>query len=234
MRKVSSSVATISPLLSNNPRLRLRVFQPTRRERIVPFSRRLVLGLGAAALAALPVAPASAADPAADLVASTAQQVIDLVKVTPPGPQRQAAIQQVLLTKFDLPYMGQQSLGQFWNRTTEPERARFLKAVETAGARAYSERFGQYAGQTLTVGRVTTRSNGVYIVDSKLNQSNGQPVKLEWEVRDAAGRGLRITDVKVEGVSMVMTRRSDFNSYIQNNGGKVEPLINELEARAQR
>ena len=28
---------------------------------------------------------------------------------------------------------------------------------------------------------------------------------------------------------MVMTRRSDFNSYIQNNGGKVEPLIDELE-----
>ena len=199
----------------------------------MPFSRRLVLGLGAAALAALPVAPASAADPAADLVASTAQQVIDLVKVTPPGPQRQAAIQQVLLTKFDLPYMGQQSLGQFWNRTTEPERARFLKAVETAEARAYSERFGQYAGQTVTVGKVNPRANGVYIVDSKLSQSNGQPVKLEWEVRNTP-QGLRISDVKVEGVSMVMTRRSDFTSYIQNNGGKVEPLISELEARAKR
>jgi phospholipid transport system substrate-binding protein len=46
--------------------------------------------------------------------------------------------------------------------------------------------------------------------------------------------GLRITDVKVEGVSMVMTRRSDFNSYIQTNGGKVQPLIDELEARARQ
>jgi phospholipid transport system substrate-binding protein len=40
--------------------------------------------------------------------------------------------------------------------------------------------------------------------------------------------------VKIEGVSMVMTRRSDFNSYIQNHGGKVESLIDELEARAKR
>jgi len=39
---------------------------------------------------------------------------------------------------------------------------------------------------------------------------------------------------EIEGVSMVMTRRSDFNSFIQNNGGKVEPLISELEARAGR
>ena len=69
------------------------------------------------------------------------------------------------------------------------------------------------------------------MVDSKLNQSNGQPIVIQWEVRES-GQGLRITDVKIEGVSMVMTRRSDFNSYIQNNGGKVEPLINELEARA--
>jgi len=51
-------------------------------------------------------------------------------------------------------------------------------------------------------------------------------------VRDT-GQGLRVTDVKVEGVSMVMTRRSDFNSYIQGHGGQVEPLIQELEKRAK-
>ena len=200
---------------------------------MVPLlARRLVLGFSAAA-AWLLAMPASAADPAADLVASTAAEVIEIVKAKPAGPARQAAIQQVLQTKFDLPYMGQQTLGPFWGKTTEAERARFLKAVETAEAKAYSERFGQYAGQTLKLGRVNSRPNGVQIVDSQLMQSNGQPIKLEWEVRNTS-QGLRITDVKVEGVSMVMTRRSDFNSYIQNNGGKVEPLINELEARAQR
>ena len=116
---------------------------------------------------------------------------------------------------------------------TEAQRTRFLAAVETAEARAYSERFGQYSGQTLSVGKVTARANGVSVVDSRLNQTTGQPIKLEWELRDR-GQGLRITDVKVEGVSLLMTRRSDFNSYIQNNGGTVEPLIKELEARATR
>src|SRR5262249_46638866 len=154
---------------------RLGASEPSSRERMVSLlaSRRLVLGRVAAASAALFAAallavPASAADPAADLVSSTAQQVIDIVKEKPAGPQRQAAIQQELQPGFALPYMGQQALGQFWARTTEPERARFLRAVETAEARSYSERFSHYAGQTLTLGRVTTRSSGVYIVDSKL------------------------------------------------------------------
>lgn len=196
--------------------------------------RRLVLRFAGAALVALPVAsPALAADPAAELVSATAAQAIDIVKTTMPGPARQNAIQQVMQTRFDLPYMAQTALGAHWTKATPEQQARFIKATETAEAKAYSDRFGQYAGQTLAVNKTTSRPNGVYIVDSRLNQSNGQPIKLEWEVRQGA-QGLRITDVKVEGVSMVMTRRSDFNSYIQTNGGKVQPLIDELEARARQ
>jgi hypothetical protein len=33
---------------------------------------------------------------------------------------------------------------------------------------------------------------------------------------------------------MLVTRRAEYNSYIQAHGGNVEPLINELEARVQR
>lgn len=200
-------------------------------------SRRLVFRLAAGAalvVVASPIAsPAFAAEPAAELISSAAAQVIDIIKTTTAGPARQAAIRQVMQTKFDLPLMAQSALGSHWARATPEQQARLVKATETAEAKAYSERFGQYAGQTLVVGKTTARPNGIFIVDSRLNQSNGQPIKLEWEVRQGA-QGLRITDVKVEGVSMVMTRRSDFNSYIQTNGGKVQPLIDELEARAAR
>lgn len=189
--------------------------------------RRVVFRLAAAAVVSAAALPALAADPA-QLVQATAQQVIDIVK-TKTGADRQSAILQVLQTKFDLPAMGRFALGTHWNQATEDQRTRFLKAVSTAEARAYSERFGQYGGQTLTIGKVTPRANGVTMVESRLNQTSGQPIKLEWEVRND-----RITDVKVEGVSMVMTRRSDFNSYIQNHGGKVDALVQELEARAAR
>lgn len=195
-------------------------------ERTVPLlaSRRVVLGLVGAA--ASTIAFPAVAEDSARLVERVAAQVIDIVK-TKQGAARQAAVLQVLQTDFDLPYMGRSALGTHWNQATEEQRQRFLKATATAEARAYSERFGQYGGQTLTIGKVTTRANGVSVVDSRLNQTTGQPIKLEWEVRDG-----KITDVKVEGVSMVMTRRSDFNSYIQNNGGRVDALIAEMEKRA--
>jgi phospholipid transport system substrate-binding protein len=195
---------------------------------MLPASRRALLCLAAAAVLA---PPAEAADgPAAQLIEKVAAEVIALIKSTT-GPQREAGIRTVLVNYFDLPYMGRAALATHWDATSPSERERFLKAVVSAEARAYSERFGQYGGQTLTVTRVTQRPGGVSVVDSKLTQSNGQPIAIQWELRDS-GPGLRITDVKIEGVSMVMTRRSDFNSYIQNHGGKVAPLIEELEKRA--
>ena len=195
--------------------------------------RRVVLCLAATVAVGLLSGPAGAADgPAASLIEKTSAEVIQLIKTTTGAP-REAGIRKVLETSFDLNYMGQQALGKYWGGTSPEQQARYLKAAVGAEAHAYAERFGQYGGQTLTLGRVTTRPNGVTVVDSKLNQSNGEPIKIEWEVRDIGGAP-RITDVKIEGVSMVITRRTDFTSYIQNNGGKVEALIQELESRAQR
>jgi phospholipid transport system substrate-binding protein len=189
-----------------------------------------IIGSG---LVAMPSGQAAAEqDPAAQLVQRAADQVIQVARTTT-GAARESGMMRVLQAEFDLNYMGRSTLGTHWNQATPEQRQRFLNVMASAEAHSYAQRFGQYAGQTLTVSRVNPRGNGVSVVDSKLNQSNGEPVAIQWEVRNE-GRGPRIVDVKVEGVSMVMTRRSEYNSYIRNHGGQVESLIDELEARAKR
>jgi phospholipid transport system substrate-binding protein len=187
--------------------------------------------LAASAATALFALPVWAADPS-KLIETVTAEVVEIV-TTKTGADREAAMRQVVQDNFDVPYMGRSALGTHWNQASEQQQARFLAAVETSEARDYSERLGKYAGTTVTIGKVTSRPNNVWIVDSRLNRASGQPIKIEWEVHDR-GQGLRIADVKVEGVSMFMTMRSDFNSYIQSNYGEVEPLVKELEARAAR
>jgi phospholipid transport system substrate-binding protein len=139
----------------------------------------------------------------------------------------------VLEADFDMNYMVRSALGKHWDRASPEQRERLLKIAVKAEARAYARRFNQYGGQTLTIDRAPPLSagNGVSVIDSKLKQSDGEPIAIRWEVR-TEGASPRIVDVKVGGVSMVMTRRAEFNSYIQAHGGKVESLIDELEARA--
>jgi phospholipid transport system substrate-binding protein len=207
----------------------------------VPRRNILRLTGGAAALAlvatGLPVASrpvAAEQNSAAELIQRTATQVLDLV-MTKTGEAREAGILQVLETNFDLNYMARSALGRHWNQATSEQRERFLKVVASAEAHAYARRFGQYGGQTLTVDRAApmTRGDGVSIINSKLTQTDAEPIAIQWEVR-TDGQRVRIVDVRIEGVSMVVTRRAEYNSFIQAHGGKVEPLISELEARAKR
>jgi phospholipid transport system substrate-binding protein len=206
----------------------------------VPFVHRrniLLLAAGAATILVAPGLASQAAaeqSPATDLIQRTANRVLDLV-MTKTGQAREAGILRVLETDFDLNYMARSALGRHWNDATPDQRERFLKVAANAEAHAYARRFGEYGGQTLTVDRSMPklRGDGVSIVNSKLTQTDAEPLAIQWDVHNA-GQGARIVDVRIEGVSMVVTRRAEYNSFIQTHGGKVEPLIVELEARAKK
>jgi phospholipid transport system substrate-binding protein len=210
---------------------------------VVPFVQRrgiLLLAAGAAVSlvgAGLPVASREAAaqhSPAAELIQRTAAQVLDLV-MTKTGAAREAGILRVLETDFDLNYMARSALGKHWNQATPDQRERFLRAAANAEAHAYARQFGQYGGQTLTVDNSMPkmRADGIAVVSSTLSQTDAEPLSILWEVHNG-GQGARVVDVRIDGVSMVVTRRAEYNSYIQAHGGQVEPLIADLEARARR
>src|SRR5215831_4956596 len=129
----------------------------------------------ATALFALPVA---AADPG-KLIESMTSEIIEIAR-TKTGADRQAAMRQVVQNNFDLPYMGRSALGTYWSQASEQQRARFLAAVEASEARTYSERLAKYASYAVTINKVNARPNSVWIVDSRLDQTGGQPVKIEW------------------------------------------------------
>ena len=56
---------------------------------------------------------------------------------------------------------------------------------------------------------------------------------LAWRVLGGAG-GWKIVDVQVKGVWLAITQQQDFISTIDNHGGNVDVLINQLIADAAR
>ena len=192
---------------------------------------RLFAVILAASLSTLSVS-AFAADPAQPIKAVTA--AVQHLPRNAASATREGAIRQVLHDDFDLAYAARQTLGAHWEAATPDQRVRFVTALETSEARAYGERLGMLQGTTLVVDRITPHGAGAWTVDSNVDSLADLPaLKLSWEVRDT-GQGPRIVDVKVAGVSLFMTRRSEFNAVIQKSGGQIEPLVAELEARAAR
>ncbi len=184
--------------------------------------------VAAAALFSMPASAASS-DPSG-LIQTVAVQVAGIAKAGA-GPAREAAMREVLRRDFDLPYIASTALGPHWNEASAPQKARILAAFETTQARAYSDRLGGFT--SVAISGVTPKAPGVWLVDSQLNLAGGDTLKVGWEVR-GSGQDLRISDIKVSGVSLFLTQRAAFQSYIQSHGGAVEPLVQVLEARASR
>lgn len=192
---------------------------------IPTLSRRLVLGAACSLIAgAGAVTPAAASD-AAELINSIANRLLTVLKSGVSDADREREMSAILRQSFDLQAIGRTVLGRHWNAATPEQRQRFLTAFERAEVKAYSSRFREYSGQSLVVGKVTQQAPKE-LVNSQIVQPNGGPaIRLVWEVVNG-----KIIDVTIEGVSMAVTRRSDFNSYVQRNG--IDALITELERRA--
>ncbi|WP_178130701.1 phospholipid-binding protein MlaC [Reyranella sp. CPCC 100927] len=193
---------------------------------IPTLSRRFVLGAacGLVAGAGFAAAPAAAQDAAA-LINNIANRLLTLLKSGVSDAEREREMSTMLRQSFDLPAIGRTVLGRHWNAATPQQQQRFLAAFERSEVRAYSSRFREYSGQSLVVGKVTHQPPKD-LVNSQIVQPNGGPaIRLVWEVVNG-----KIVDVTIEGVSMAITRRSDFNGYIQRNG--LDALIAELERRA--
>ncbi len=144
--------------------------------------------------------------------------------------QRQAKFKKLLKTSFDMKTIGRFALGRYWRASNEAERKEYLKLFETMVVEVYSNRFGEYKGQTVEVRSARLDGETDAIVTSYvLPVGSGSEIQVDWRVRRKGGQ-YKIIDVIVAGVSMSVTQRSDFASVIQRGGGKVNVLLAHLRS----
>ena len=144
--------------------------------------------------------------------------------------EREKRVRGLLRSYFDINTIARFTLGTNWRNANEAQRAEYIKLFENMIVTTYAQRFSEYSGQEMKVGKATAASERDTVVSSQIIQKDGPPVAVDWRVRNTNG-SMKIIDVIVEGVSMSVTQRSDFASVIQSGGGKVEALLDTLRKR---
>jgi phospholipid transport system substrate-binding protein len=122
-------------------------------------------------------------------------------------------------------------IGRYWKRATAREKAEYLSLFEELLAVTYVKRFSEYAGENLNVVKSSISSAKDAVVHSQIVREGTQPVSVEWQVRSKDNVTFKIIDIKVEGVSLGQTQKSEFSSVIRQSGGKVEGLLEVLRKR---
>lgn len=144
---------------------------------------------------------------------------------------RKERFRTLLETNFDVPAMGKTVLGRYWKVATPEEQTEYLALFENFLVKNYARRFAEYSGQAFELRGTRTEGGDNLTVQTLVKQPNGgEPARLDWLVRPDGG-GYKILDLKIEGISMAETHRSEFASVIQSKGGKVAGLIEALKSK---
>jgi phospholipid transport system substrate-binding protein len=135
---------------------------------------------------------------------------------------------------FDIPKISKFVLGPNWRQATPEQQERFTALMRQYIINLYKNRLENYNDQQLKVGEPALDSTGKYILvpSTVVDSASGSKVNIDWRV-PATGQP-KVVDVSVEGISMGLAQRSEFNAIIQKNGGRIESLLAEMaKPRAQ-
>lgn len=194
------------------------------------LSRRTLLA--APLLLAAPVAWAQGTAAGAErFIAGVGERAVAALRQAGSDPAARArSIAAVLDESVDMGRVARFVLGRHWRPLSEAQRADYLRLFRAYALSSLGERLGRYTGRerfVVTGGHEAGEQDR--LVSSEVVLPDGRPpVRVDWRVRDGDGR-LAVIDVIVEGVSLIMTHRSEFDAIVGQRG--FDSLLQELRTR---
>lgn len=188
------------------------------------------ISLFALALATLPhPALADTGQDAQAFIQRLAQTAIDTVADRRlSDTERDDRFRRLFVSSFDIPDIGRFVLARYWRTASASQQQEFLKLFEEITVLTWAQRFKDYNGETLQTLGATKDGERGWVVDSRILRNQGQPISVQWRLRQADDGSFRILDITVDGVSMAITYRSDYSSAIQSNGGQLDSLLSAM------
>jgi phospholipid transport system substrate-binding protein len=143
---------------------------------------------------------------------------------------RRERFRQLFHADFDTPGIARFVLGRYWRNASEEEQHEFVTLFEDYIVFVYTARLGNFGGEAIKVRGSRSDGDAVIVSTDIVNPGSTSPLRIDWRL--VADNGTyKINDVIVEGVSMLVTQRSEFASVVQRNGGQVRGLLSMMREK---
>lgn len=153
----------------------------------------------------------------------------EIRKALPPPDHKLTAkeklrLEDLLTAAVDLPAMAQAALGKRFEKLTEADRKRYIKAFSARFKKASEGEIDFYRGTEITYGAEAPGDGADVTVPTTLT-IKGEPTPVMYTVRQE-GSGHKIVDLSVDGVSTVENYRASFGKIFDKEGA--EGLVSRL------
>jgi phospholipid transport system substrate-binding protein len=160
------------------------------------------------------------ADPAAARVGALYNALLDTMKQAKQlGLKgRYDKLAPVLAKTYDLPLMSRIAVGPRWDGLSAPQRQSIITAFTRMTTATYASRFDGFSGERLEVEQTVDQPSGDKLVKTRVVQSDGKTVALNYLVRNTSN-GWRVIDVYLNGtISELASRRAEFGAILKSGG----------------
>lgn len=119
------------------------------------------------------------------------------------------------------------ALGRYWRTATPELREEYLALFQDFVLDIYSKRLNAFSGESFTILESIAIDGSDTMVSTEISGGDGPPIRVDYRVR-SQNDVFQIVDVLVEGISLIVTQRSEFASIINRDG--LEGLMDKLRA----
>jgi phospholipid transport system substrate-binding protein len=124
----------------------------------------------------------------------------------------------ILKETYDTAFMAEKSVGRHWKLASPEDQAKLVETFSRFMIANYAGRFDGYSGEKFEVVGEEPSAQETVLVRTRLVQSQGEVVQLNYRLRSENG-SWKIIDVYLNGtVSELALRRSEYASLIKREG----------------
>ncbi len=135
-------------------------------------------------------------------------------------------IKKIVSPLFDFPLMAKLTLGRTnWPKLSPPQREKFTRLFTSRLRSSYLEKMKFYMNEKALYKPVLQKKKTIIFVPMQLITKDSE-IAILYQLRKA-DKFWKIYDVEIQGVSILLTYRSQFNDILRR--GTVKDLLSQLE-----
>ena len=142
--------------------------------------------------------------------------------------EKTKAFTSLVMSSIDLSLISKFVLARSWKESSDDQKQRYLIAFKDYFVNSYANKLDQYSGEKIAI--IDSEEAGKYvIVNSNIVREGTDTLKinLKWRLLNRDSQ-IKIIDLNIEGISIIIAQREEFQSFLANNNYDLDKLIEKI------
>ena len=144
--------------------------------------------------------------------------------------QKNIQFTELVMSSIDMNLISKFVLSKYWKLASDDQKKAYLVAFKQYFISSYANKLDQYSGEKVII-ESSNAAKKFVIVKSNIVRDGTDTLKIEldWRLLTRDGQ-TKIIDLSIEGISLIIAQREEFQSFLANNDNSLDALINKLNS----